>query len=146
MNTFYLAFAAAVGCGLAVQAAVNAQLRVAAGSALWAAVLSASLTVILLGGAQLLSRDPLQVAELSRHPWWIWIGGVMGALYVFAIAALTRSLGVAAFFIAIVVGQLLGGLLIDHFGFFNSPVRPLTATRVAGALLLLAGVALIRWR
>jgi transporter family-2 protein len=146
VNSLYLALATLVGAGLAVQAGVNAQLRVAAGSALWAAMLSAAVTVILLSAAQLAVRDPLNVSDLPRYPWWIWIGGIMGAAYVFAIAAFTRSLGVAALFIAIVTGQLIGGMLIDHFGWFNAPVQRITVTRFVGALLLLAGMGMIRMK
>lgn len=138
--------AVVVGAGLAAQAGINAQLRLATGSALWASILSSASTVILLVAAQLLVRDPLQVGNLSRYPWWIWIGGFMGAAYVFGVVFLTRYLGVAALFIAIVVGQLLAGLLIDHFGWFNVPVQRITVTRFAGAMLLLAGMGLIRWR
>jgi transporter family-2 protein len=65
---------------------------------------------------------------------------------VVAIAALTRTLGVAVFFVALVTGQLLGGLLIDHFGWFNAPVRPVTPMRLVAAALLLAGMGLMRWR
>jgi len=146
MNNLYLFLAALVGGGLATQAAINTQLRAATGSALWAAILSAVLTVLLLLGAQLVAREPLVLPSLSQHPWWIWIGGVMGAFYVFAIASFTRHLGVALMFGAIVAGQLFTGLLIDHYGLFNSPVARMSPSRVAGAVLLIAGLALIRWR
>ena len=38
------------------------------------------------------------------------------------------------------------GLLIDHWGWFGVPVHRVSPGRVLGALLLLAGMALIRWR
>jgi transporter family-2 protein len=144
VNNLYMLMASLVGAGLAAQAAVNTQLRAATGSALWAAIISAVFTVILLGAAQLLVRDPLTVPQPSQHPWWIWIGGIMGALYVFAIASITRHLGVALMFGSIVAGQLLAGMLIDHYGLFNTPVQALTPSRAAGALLLIAGLILIR--
>ena len=136
--------ASLVGAGLASQAAVNTQLRAATGSALWAATISATLTVILLAAAQLVAREPLTLPRAAEYPWWIWIGGIMGAFYMFAIASFTRHLGVALMFGSIVVGQLLAGLLIDHYGLFNSPVQPLSPSRIAGAFLLVVGLALIR--
>jgi bacterial/archaeal transporter family-2 protein len=135
-----------VGSGLAAQAAVNTQLRAATGSALWASIISATLTVILLAGSQLVARDALVLPNMAQQPWWIWIGGFMGAFYVFAIAAFTRHLGVGLMFGSIIAGQLLTGLLIDHYGLFNSAVQRLSPARVAGAVLLIAGLALIRWR
>jgi len=65
---------------------------------------------------------------------------------VLAAVALTRSLGVATLFVAIIVGQLAAGLVIDHFGWFNVPVHRLSSERVIGAALLVGGMALIRWR
>lgn len=138
--------AALAGAGLAVQAAVNTQLRAATGSALWASILSASLTVVLLGGAELVARDKLVFPSPAQYPWWIWIGGIMGAVYVFAIVALTRHLGVALVFAAIVAGQLLTGLVIDHYGWFSVAVERLSPARLLGAALLVAGMVLIRWR
>lgn len=146
MNNLYMLLATLVGSGLALQAAVNTQLRAATGSALWAAILSAALTVILLAGAQVFVRDPFVWPDMARYPWWIWIGGFMGAFYVFAIASFTRHLGVALMFGAIVAGQLLAGLLIDHFALFGTTAQRLTPSRALGAALLLAGLALIRWR
>jgi transporter family-2 protein len=146
MTTVYLALAAAIGAGLAVQAGINNHLRSAVGSPLWAAIISATLTVLLLGSAQLTVRDPLSLARAAGYPWWIWAGGTIGAAYVFGIVALTRHLGVAALFVAIVAGQLVAGLVIDHYGLFNVPVQRINWGRLGGVLLLVAGMVLIRSR
>ncbi len=136
--------AVTVGAGLAVQAGVNARLRLGTGSALWTSMISSTLTVVLFSIALLVTRDRLPLAGLSRQPWWVWTGGFMGAYYVFGVVYLTRSLGVAALFVSIVGGQLLAGMLIDHFGWFNVPVQPINAARLAGAALVVAGIMLIR--
>jgi transporter family-2 protein len=146
VQNLYWLLAAAVGAGLAAQAGVNAQLRAATGSALWTAIISASITVALLASAQVVQRDPLAASGYARYPWWIWTGGLAGAAYVFAAVALTRYLGVALLFGAIVVGQLGAGLVIDHFGWFSVPVHRMSPERLAGVALLLTGLALIRWR
>jgi transporter family-2 protein len=146
VTNLYWLLASAVGAGLALQAAVNTQLRAATGSALWASLISASLTVVLLGAALAVQRDSLATAGYARYPWWIWTGGIAGAAYVFASVALTRPLGVATLFAAVIAGQLTAGLVIDHFGWFNVPVHRLSLERLAGAALLLGGMALIRWR
>jgi len=43
----------------------------------------------------------------------------------------------------IIVGQLLMGMLVDHFGWFGVDVRPIDLPRIAGVLLLFAGGFLI---
>lgn len=146
MQTLYWALAAAVGAGLTLQAGVNQQLRAATGSALWTSIISASFTVVWLAAVQLVQRDTLPLSGYSRYPWWIWAGGVGGAAYVFGVVALTRHLGVALFFAAVIVGQLGLGLAIDHWGWFGVPVHRVSAGRLIGAALLVAGMALIRWR
>ena len=146
MQNLYWLMAAAAGAGLAAQAGVNAQLRAATGSALWTALISASLTVVLLGATLVTRRDALALSGYARYPWWIWTGGIAGAVYVLAVVALTRPLGVATLFAAIIVGQLSAGLVIDHFGWFNVPVHRASPGRLLGAVLLVAGMALVRWR
>jgi transporter family-2 protein len=146
VRTLYWLLAASVGSGLALQAGVNTQLRAATGSALWTSIISASFTVVCLTLLQVAQRDVLPLSGYSRFPWWIWTGGIAGAAYVFGVVALTRHLGVALFFAAVVVGQLGTGLVIDHWGWFGVPVHRVSPERFAGALLLLAGMALIRWR
>jgi bacterial/archaeal transporter family-2 protein len=146
VNNFYMVLAALAGAGLAAQAAVNTQLRAALGSALWTAIIQSALAVAVLVGAEAVVRDPLKAPNLSEHPWWIWTGGILGAAYVFAIVALTRHLGVALVFASIVVGQLLTGLLIDHYGWLGMAAQRVSLTRLAGAVLLVVGLVLIRWK
>ena len=146
MQNLYWLLAAVAGAGLAAQAGVNTQLRAATGSALWTSLISASLTVVLLGAAVLIQRDALATSGYARYPWWIWTGGIAGASYVLAAVALARPLGVATLFAAVIVGQLTAGLVIDHFGWFNVPVHRMSLERVIGAVLLMGGMALIRWR
>jgi bacterial/archaeal transporter family-2 protein len=146
VQNLYWLVAIAAGAGLAAQAGVNTQLRSATGSALWTSLISASLTVVLLAAALLVQRDGLATSGYARYPWWIWTGGIAGAVYVLAAVVLTRPLGVATLFAAIIVGQLSAGLVIDHFGWFNVPVHRASPERLLGAILLVGGMALIRWR
>ena len=43
-----------------------------------------------------------------------------------------------------VAGQLLAGILLDRIGFLDMAVRELSVGRVAGAVLLVIGVVLVR--
>jgi transporter family-2 protein len=69
--------------------------------------------------------------------------GLMGACLVFAIAWLIPELGGGPVMITLLAGQILGGMLMSHFGWLGSPVQPVTITNLAGALLMLAGVVLV---
>lgn len=139
----------AVGAGacIALQASANASLRKNIGGDPFAATyLSILGTLVVSTLAILLLRPPVPTAESLREtPWWNWIGGPLGALIVLAGAALTARLG-AAFFIALVVaGQLVCSLLLDHFALVGLSEQPVTAGRLLGAALVVAGVLCVKF-
>jgi transporter family-2 protein len=73
-----------------------------------------------------------------------YIGGFCG---LFIIAALTFSvprLGAAVSMALMVLGQGAMALVIDHFGLWGMRVAPLSATRLLGVVLLVAGMLLMR--
>jgi transporter family-2 protein len=75
-----------------------------------------------------------------QAPWWAWCGGLVGMTFVaLAILAVPR-IGAASFSAAAIAGQLLGALILDHFGLLGLEQDSITVQRLGGALLLLAGV------
>ena len=68
-----------------------------------------------------------------------WFGGVLGTLYVAAGVAIPSRIGYAAFFVAVVSGQLTMSLLSDSFGWLGPKVSsarsPLSICGVLGAVL-----------
>jgi transporter family-2 protein len=53
-------------------------------------------------------------------------------------------LGAATTLVLVVVGQMVCSLLVDHFGVLGVPQHSASPVRLAGAALLILGVALIR--
>jgi transporter family-2 protein len=86
------------------------------------------------------------LASPGRAPAWAWAGGALGAVYVSTVVPLTPRLGLAATLGLALAGQLGAALVLDRLGLLGLSQRPLTAPRVVGAALLLAGVVLIRIR
>src|SRR3954471_1175618 len=68
--------------------------------------------------------------------------GLMGACLVFAIAWLIPQVGAGPVMITLLAGQVIGGLLMSHFGWLGSPVQPITLTKVAGVVVMIGGVVL----
>ena len=68
--------------------------------------------------------------------------GVLGACLVFAIAWLIPQVGAGPVMITLIAGQVLGGLLMSHYGWLGSPVQPVTLTRLAGVVVMIGGVVL----
>jgi len=70
-------------------------------------------------------------------PWWFGIGGVLGAVYVASAAALIPKLGASGFLVAVVEGQMVVAVLIDHFSVMVLEPKPISVTRVPGVPLIL---------
>ena len=134
-----------VGCLMPIQASVNAKL----GSFL-KAPLMAALVNFIVGGSILLfvvigNRTPNNLLQtIKEAPLHAWMGGLIGAIYVSSVIFLVPRLGAALSFALIVLGQLAFSLVIDHFGLFGITVQPINWGRIAGVLLILAGVFVIQ--
>jgi len=138
-----------MGMLLALQAGVNAELQRWVGGpdrATWVSVVvSFSLASLTLVAASFAQRRPWPTtSHLASAPWWVWIGGALGATYVGATILLVPRLGAFAFLAFVVVGQMLASLLLDHFGLVGLARHPITPGRVLGAAFLVIGVVLIR--
>jgi transporter family-2 protein len=138
-----LAFAA--GVAVLVQATINAELARGTGHSLWAAVISFGLGFLVLLLAALVVRLPWPGgAALAEIPLWAWAGGIAGASFVFLSIVAVQRLGAATLVAFVVAGQMAAALVMDHFGWLGLAEQGLSIWRVVGAVLLIAGVVLIR--
>lgn len=132
------------GALTALQGPTNARLAGAVNSPVNAALISFAVgTVALLVLAAALQSRP-DVAATRALPWYSWLGGLYGAVFVVAAAYAVPKLGVATTITLMVAGQMLLSLFLDHFGFMGVPRQPITPTRLAGVVMLIGGVLLVR--
>lgn len=88
--------------------------------------------------------SPLPSAEnLARMPWWAPVGGLVGAVQVYAGLTLVQRVGAGPFVGFTVTAALVMSLVLDHFGWFHLPVHAINLWRVLGAVLMIAGITLI---
>ena len=133
------------GIGLTLQAAVNARLREAVGAPVLSALISFLVGAVPLGilsAAGAFGRGRLP--DRSANPWWIWIGGLFGAFYVTLAVIGVPRVGAAVVISCAVGGQMAAALLLDAFGWLGVPRTPLSAWRILGGVLVVAGVLLIQ--
>ncbi len=130
----------------ASQTAVNGHLGLVLGSSLKAALISFLIGTILLAVIVLVMRTPLQLHQPvgERNPWWMWIGGSLGALYVLGNVVLVQLVGTGLAVVIVLVGLMGGSLLIDQFGWLQAPRHPVSLVQMLGLLIMIAGVAVIR--
>jgi transporter family-2 protein len=137
--------AAGAGVSFVFQQAVNANLRAEIGSPWWAGFISyIGGTLAMLAMVVALREPILTGAAMTRTSWMSWTGGIFGAIYIAISILLLPRLGAALVVALIVLGQMLGALAFDHFALLGVPENPISLPRLAGAVLLIAGVILIR--
>jgi bacterial/archaeal transporter family-2 protein len=141
----FILLALAAGAMLPVQAGINAQLAEYLGSPLRAALVSFAVGVmVLIPVVALFARGLPSGDRLSAAPWWVWLGGVLGAFYVAGSIASAPRLGAVTLIAVVLAGQALASLAVDHFGMVGFEENPATVGRVAGLLLIAAGVLFVR--
>lgn len=132
-----------VGMLLPFQALLNARVGALTEGALFASFLSFAVGTVALALVLLVTCTPLpSMRTLTSLPPWLWCGGLIGAVFVFCGTLLVPRLGAAGMICLIVAGQLVGSLLLDHYGVLSQP-RPVDAMRLAGAALVGIGALLV---
>ncbi|HEV7354160.1 MAG TPA: DMT family transporter [Brevundimonas sp.] len=132
------------GAFTALQGPTNARLAGAVASPVNAALISFAVGTLVLAALAAVLRTPPDMEATRALPFWAWLGGAYGAVFVVAAAFAVPRLGVASTITLMIAGQLALSLVLDHFGWLGVPRQPLSLTRVAGVALVLAGVLLVR--
>jgi bacterial/archaeal transporter family-2 protein len=82
-------------------------------------------------------------SRFAAAPWWAWGAGLCGAVFLFSQPVVVPRLGVAMYISLVVSAQIAAALALDHFGALSLPQHPASLGRILGALLMVAGVALV---
>lgn len=127
-----------------VQIAINTALRQAVQSPIASAVVSFTggtllLAVLVLAG----TGGRAAPRDVFRAPRWVWLGGLVGAVYVSGSVILSPYIGLAAYSLAVAFGQVAGSMVVDHFGWMGMAKRELNPVRAVGAALLLVALVLM---
>jgi bacterial/archaeal transporter family-2 protein len=133
---------AAVGGVLALQAPINAGLGRATGN-LPAALVSFSVGTLALAVIVSLSGQAAGLSSTFDVRWYYLVGGLLGALYVAMALTTVATIGAGGVAAATVTGQLVASVVIDRLGILGLEETPITATRILGVVLLLAGTYLV---
>ncbi|MAS32421.1 MAG: hypothetical protein CL610_00355 [Anaerolineaceae bacterium] len=97
----------------------------------------------LASGLLLLGARGGNLGQWQTLPWYTLIAGVFGLIVVSAANFTIPKLGATGTIALIVAGQLVIGLMIDHFGLFDIDSRTIDLQRLLGVGVLMVGVYLI---
>jgi bacterial/archaeal transporter family-2 protein len=145
VSVFWLfPFIAVAGALQAVGVPMNAVLRTSLVNPWLAALVSFGLIVAVFIVITAVFPRPLPTAEaISAMPWWAPLGGIVGAFAVVAGLLFVDRIGAGPFAAFTVSANLITSVVIDHFGWLHVPQHAITPARAAGAVLLIAGIALM---
>lgn len=131
------------GILMAVQGSLNAALSKSTG--LW----EATFVVHVIGTAALiliiflLHAGRCDWRSLSQAPWYSYLGGIAGIFIIYLVASSIPRVGVSNATTAIIIGQVLTAVIIDHMGAFGLDRVPFGWNQLAGMALLAAGAKLL---
>lgn len=130
-----------IGVLVALQPAINNDLRgLLQGSVAAATLVSFAVGALVMTAVCFTGQRYTAFAQLPQAQWWQLTGGVLGVAIVYGGIVLTPRIGLAGMAALIVAGQVGASLLFDRLGLLGLEARPLSLTRVLGALLVVVGV------
>ncbi|MGD9809840.1 MAG: DMT family transporter [Sphingobium sp.] len=147
MPFIYIVIAFWAGAVLPLQAAMNARLAKAIGGPIWAATftsLAVAATLIVAGG--LLLRTAPRTADLPSVPWWAWLSGICGAIFLGGTTFAIPKLGAANLVALVMAGQIICAMMLDSFGLLGLTAQPVSPQRILAAAMLVGGAALMSTR
>lgn len=147
-----LAAVVAGGAGMAIQSAVNSALGAHLGSpmaAAWFAFVSGfaliSLPLLFSSGLRRSVAVACRGFIAGAFPRWYFLNGLAGALVVIAQAFTVSSIGVAMLTVAMLAGQVAGGLIVDKWGIGGGIRRRLTPMRLLGTFIVIVALVVSSW-
>jgi transporter family-2 protein len=94
-------------------------------------------------GLFLFLRGGEKIRDWAALPWYMLSAGIFGLILYLTISVTLPRLGSTMMVALIIVGQLLVGAVIDHFGLLGVATRHIDLPRVIGLALLVLGAYLV---
>lgn len=75
-------------------------------------------------------------SEVWSLPKWKMFIGVLGASYIFIMVLAVPQIGAGTALVAAILGQVVIGMVLDHFGMFGAKMIPISFERIVGVVLI----------
>nr|WP_319400453.1 DMT family transporter [uncultured Carboxylicivirga sp.] len=134
-----------IGGLLAVQGSINTQLGSFLKHPIQASFTNFLVGTICLFVLNIVLRTEVPKAEvLKQVPFYLFMGGILGAIFVSSVVILIPKIGVATMLGATIGGQMIVAAIIDHFGWFGVAHQPISMGKIAGIVFIIVGVFFIQ--
>jgi transporter family-2 protein len=136
----YVLAAAVIGGILALQPGLNAEVGRRVGNGLGAGMISIFVSAIVSTALVFGTRQQVAWGAALSMPWYLWIAGAIGVIFVVGSLLLAPILGAGLLFVSVIAGQLIVAMINDYTGFAGYGSHGVDGWRIAGILLVLVGV------
>lgn len=144
MKYTMLALALSVSLLIPFQGIITASLSQKLDNPYLSTVINFSKGLVIFLIALMLSMNSFPaVKKLSTIPWYLYLGGVVGSVFILNALFSLPKIGSMSFFALVILGQLITTLLVDHYEVFGVPIQRIDLTRVFRLLLLIGRTFLV---
>jgi len=139
----FVILAIVIGALMPIQAGLNAELTRQLKNPFIGAFVSLAIGAIAVSSLVIFSGGMSGLKRLNEVPPHLFLGGILGAIFVGSSLFFIPRMGATAMIAAFITGQLLGSVIIDHYGLMGLAVSPINITKVIGVILLFIGLFLV---
>ena len=134
------------GILMSVQGVFNTQ--VTRQTSVWvsASFVQATALIVCLAAWLITERDQSFGGLFHVKPWYMLLGGVIGAFITYTVIVGMQQLGPAKAILFIISAQLIAAGLIEVFGWFQTEKVGFDWFKLAGVIVFIAGVVLFKWK
>ena len=141
-NIKYFIWALLAGAFIPLIGILNARVGRALGEPIYATVIVFFVAILIaLFISVAFGKSSLTTENLQNLAVFDFGAGLIVAFYVISATVLAPKIGVANFIVMAVSSQILFSLMIDHYGLFGAPVKPISMIQLFGAVMMVIGLA-----
>lgn len=111
-----------------------------------ASFVQASALIVCLAAWLITEREQSFGGLFHVKPWYMLLGGVMGAFITYTVIVGMQQLGPAKAVLFIISAQLIAAYLIELFGWFQTEKVGFDWLKLAGVAVFIAGVVIFKWK
>jgi transporter family-2 protein len=142
----YLLFAAwtlLAGAGIPLIGVLNSGVARSVGNPFAATAIMFAIAMIVAFGLTLPFYGHPTVAQLGSAPPVSYAAGLLIGFYALSATIIIPRFGAASFVAFILIAQLVTSAVVDQFGLFGMPTRPIDLTRLVGLIVIATGIAIM---
>lgn len=137
--------ALASGALMSIQGVFNTQVTKTTG--MWVSNGWVQLTALLVCvAAWIVTGHDSVTALFEVRPWYMLLGGVIGAGITLTVIKSMEQLGPAKAVLLIVTAQILIAYLIELIGLFGTDRQPFELRKLCGMILAIVGIVIFQWK